>query len=144
MKKVYDEVSEMLAALEPAVEAAMKSGAVEAAVIEVFQASLDETVYSKYKPEMYERRYDSPGGLRAKSSIKYTVKGLGAELEDVATGNPRYDPHDTEHIDYYIERGLYFYRKPNKARPIYEPADEELTNSARVDKAMEAELEAKF
>lgn len=138
MAREFESGLEVVSALDKAITDALNSGEVESRVQEIFQGVLDEQVYEQYEPEKYKRREDE-GGLRDKANIVVTVTGKEMTVEDVVTGNPKFEPYDKGRIDDNIEKGIYFYGVPGP-RPFYQEADKEIDGDKQLDSAVEKQL----
>ena len=135
----YAEVTDLLTALDGAIDMAMGDIAVVDYVKETLQKSIAENVYPKYSPTMYERkRRYADGGLAATENMVVTNQTGGVlEIEDQAPGHTVQGYWGTvqadERIDDLIEAGgansynvAFINQPPPPPRPFYQAADEML------------------
>ena len=103
------------------------------------QEVIDENVYSVFNPKVYERRKDN-GGLRSEDNmvtdISTTDDGIIIEIENMTTGNERYNDYWKDEIQPLIESGSYMWNgKMPPPRPFIDDAQKE------VDKKIEEIVE---
>lgn len=126
----FDDANEILTELKSTISQTLGNSMYQDIFRSCLERSIEQNVYGEYTPMMYERRGTS-GGLADPENIDITYNSAEMELliEDVATGNPNYEPYDTGRIDDYIESGTYYYYPAEGglgARPFYEQAETQM------------------
>ena len=135
----YNDVLELMDAIDGAINTAMGDIIVVDYVKETLQKSLKTNVYDAYTPTMYERkRRGSSGGLADPENMVVTNQSGGVlEIEAQASGNQVEGYWGTvyadDRIDDLIEAGgagsynvAFITQPPPGPRPFYQPADEML------------------
>ena len=128
----YEEVVDLLSAIDGAINEAMSDPLVVDYVKETLQESIRENVYGKYEPKWYERyRRYADGGLASMDQMVVTNHTGGVlEIEDQAPGHAVDGVRADERIDDNIEQGgpwnVRFSERVPPPRPFYQPADEML------------------
>ena len=123
----YDNALQIISDLDIAVDIAMQRRDMVDWPKVVLGIAIRENVYEKYDPLYYERRYGE-GGLGDYENMEatYDAGTHTLEIEDVATGNPRFEPTDGR-IDEIVENGgpwNYALRPDPGPRPFYSKAEE--------------------
>ena len=106
------------------------------------QEVIDRNVYSAFSPKVYERRKDD-GGLRSEDNM---VEGISIdgdsviiEVENMTTGNERYNDYWKGEIQPLIESGSYMWNgKMPPPRPFIDDTQREVDK--RIDKIVEDAL----
>ena len=140
-KNSYDDIEELYADLLNEIKNTVaKEIAKEMKKIE--QEVIDRNVYSAFSPKVYERRKDD-GGLRSEDNM---VEGISIdgdsviiEVENMTTGNERYNDYWKGEIQPLIESGSYMWNgKMPPPRPFIDDAQREVDK--RIDKIVEDAL----
>ena len=140
-KNSYDDIEELYADLLNEIKNTVaKEIAKEMKKIE--QEVIDRNVYSAFSPKAYERRKDD-GGLRSEDNM---VEGISIdgdsviiEVENMTTGNERYNDYWKGEIQPLIESGSYMWNgKMPPPRPFIDDAQREVDK--RIDKIVEDAL----
>ena len=106
------------------------------------QEVIDRNVYSAFSPKVYERRKDG-GGLRSEDNMVTDISpngdGVIIEIENMATGNERYNDYWTGEIHPLIESGSYMWNGTMPPpRPFIDETQKEVDN--KIDKIVEDAL----
>ena len=137
-KNSYDDIEELYADLLNEIKNTVaKEIAKEMKKIE--QEVIDRNVYSAFSPKVYERRKDD-GGLRSEDNM---VEGISIdgdsviiEVENMTTGNERYNDYWKGEIQPLIESGSYMWNgKMPPPRPFIDDTQREVDK--RIDKIVE-------
>ena len=140
-KNSYDDIEELYADLLNEIKNTVaKEIAKEMKKIE--QEVIDRNVYSAFSPKVYERRKDD-GGLRSEDNM---VEGISTdgdsviiEVENMTTGNERYNDYWKGEIQPLIESGSYMWNgKMPPPRPFIDDTQREVDK--RIDKIVEDAL----
>ena len=140
-KNSYDDIEELYADLLNEIKNTVaKEIAKEMKKIE--QEVIDRNVYSAFSPKVYERRKDD-GGLRSEDNM---VEGISIdgdsviiEVENMTTGNERYNDYWKGEIQPLIESGSYMWNgKMPPPRPFIDDAQREVDK--RIEKIVEDAL----
>ena len=140
-KNSYDDIEELYADLLNEIKNTVaKEIAKEMKKIE--QEVIDRNVYSAFSPKVYERRKDD-GGLRSEDNM---VEGISIdgdsviiEVENMTTGNERYNDYWKGEIQPLIESGSYMWNgKMPPPRPFIDDTQKEVDK--RIDKIVEDAL----
>ena len=140
-KNSYDDIEELYADLLNEIKNTVaKEIAKEMKKIE--QEVIDRNVYSAFRPKVYERRKDD-GGLRSEDNM---VEGISIdgdsviiEVENMTTGNERYNDYWKGEIQPLIESGSYMWNgKMPPPRPFIDDTQREVDK--RIDKIVEDAL----
>ena len=140
-KNSYDDIEELYADLLNEIKNTVaKEIAKEMKKIE--QEVIDRNVYSAFSPKVYERRKDD-GGLRSEDNM---VEGISIdgdsviiEVENMTTGNERYNDYWKGEIQPLIESGSYMWNgKMPPPRPFIDDTQREVDK--RIDKIVEDAL----
>ena len=140
-KNSYDDIEELYADLLNEIKNTVaKEIAKEMKKIE--QEVIDRNVYSAFSPKVYERRKDD-GGLRSEDNM---VEGISIdgdsviiEVENMTTGNERYNDYWKGEIQPLIESGSYMWNGQNPPpRPFIDDAQKEVDK--KIDKIVEDAL----
>ena len=140
-KNSYDDIEELYADLLNEIKNTVaKEIAKEMKKIE--QEVIDRNVYSAFSPKVYERRKDD-GGLRSEDNM---VEGISIdgdsviiEVENMTTGNERYNDYWKGEIQPLIESGSYMWNgKMPPPRPFIDDTQREIDK--RIDKIVEDAL----
>ena len=140
-KNSYDDIEELYADLLNEIKNTVaKEIAKEMKKIE--QEVIDRNVYSAFSPKVYERRKDD-GGLRSEDNM---VEGISIdgdsviiEVENMTTGNERYNDYWKGEIQPLIESGSYMWNgKMPPPRPFIDDAQKEVDK--KIDKIVEDAL----
>ena len=140
-KNSYDDIEELYADLLNEIKNTVaKEIAKEMKKIE--QEVIDRNVYSAFSPKVYERRKDD-GGLRSEGNM---VEGISIdgdsviiEVENMTTGNERYNDYWKGEIQPLIESGSYMWNgKMPPPRPFIDDTQREVDK--RIDKIVEDAL----
>ena len=140
-KNSYDDIEELYAdLLNELKNTVAKEIAKEMKKIE--QEVIDRNVYSAFSPKVYERRKDD-GGLRSEDNM---VEGISIdgdsviiEVENMTTGNERYNDYWKGEIQPLIESGSYMWNgKMPPPRPFIDDAQREVDK--RIEKIVEDAL----
>ena len=140
-KNSYDDIEELYADLLNEIKNTVaKEIAKEMKKIE--QEVIDRNVYSAFSPKVYERRKDD-GGLRSEDNM---VEGISIdgdsviiEVENMTTGNERYNDYWKGEIQPLIESGSYMWNgKMPPPRPFIDDTQKEVDK--RIEKIVEDAL----
>ena len=140
-KNSYDDIEELYADLLNEIKNTVaKEIAKEMKKIE--QEVIDRNVYSAFSPKVYERRKDD-GGLRSEDNM---VEGISTdgdsviiEVENMTTGNERYNDYWKGEIQPLIESGSYMWNgKMPPPRPFIDDTQREVDK--RIEKIVEDAL----
>lgn len=140
-KNSYDDIEELYADLLNEIKNTVaKEIAKEMKKIE--QEVIDRNVYSAFSPKVYERRKDD-GGLRSEDNM---VEGISIdgdsviiEVENMTTGNERYNDYWKGEIQPLIESGSYMWNgKMPPPRPFIDDTQREVDK--RIEKIVEDAL----
>ena len=140
-KNSYDDIEELYADLLNEIKNTVaKEIAKEMKKIE--QEVIDRNVYAAFSPKVYERRKDD-GGLRSEDNM---VEGISIdgdsviiEVENMTTGNERYNDYWKGEIQPLIESGSYMWNgKMPPPRPFIDDTQREVDK--RIDKIVEDAL----
>ena len=140
-KNSYDDIEELYADLLNEIKNTVaKEIAKEMKKIE--QEVIDRNVYSAFSPKVYERRKDD-GGLRSEDNM---VEGISIdgdsviiEVENMTTGNERYNDYWKGEIQPLIESGSYMWNgKMPPPRPFIDDTQREVEK--RIEKIVEDAL----
>ena len=140
-KQEYDDIEEWcMALLNEMKDVVADEVAKEMKKIE--QEVIDKNVYSAFNPKVYERRKDN-GGLRSEDNmvtdISTTSDGVIIEIENMTTGNERYNDYWKDEIQPLIEGGKYMWNgKMPPPRPFIDDAQKEVDK--KIDKIVEDAL----
>lgn len=103
-----------------------------------------EYMYSEYEPEYYVRRYYANGGFGSSDNHvvepSYDKNGMVLTLKNTALAD--WDNYGRP-LDYYIEYGIYNWKKHPDKRPVYERTIEVLEDEEIIKKVLKRELEKK-
>ena len=140
-KDSYDDIEELYADLLNEIKNTVaKEIAKEMKKIE--QEVIDRNVYSAFSPKVYERRKDD-GGLRSEDNM---VEGISIdgdsviiEVENMTTGNERYNDYWKGEIQPLIESGSYMWNgKMPQPRHFIDDTQREVDK--RIEKIVEDAL----
>ena len=106
------------------------------------QEVIDRNVYSAFSPKVYERRKDD-GGLRSEDNM---VEGISIdgdsviiEVENMTTGNERYNDYWKGEIQPLIESGRYMWKgRTPPPRPFIDDTQKEVDK--KIDEIVEDAL----
>ena len=106
------------------------------------QEVIDRNVYSAFSPKVYERRKDG-GGLRSEDNMVTDISTNGdsviIEIENMTTGNERYNDYWKGEIQPLIESGSYMWNGQNPPpRPFIDDTQKEVDK--KIDKIVEDAL----
>ena len=106
------------------------------------QEVIDRNVYSAFSPKVYERRKDN-GGLRSEDNMVADISsngdGVTIEVENMTTGNERYNDYWTGEIQPLIESGSYMWNGTMPPpRPFIDNTQKEVDK--KIDKIVEDAL----
>ena len=140
-KQDYDDIEELYMALLNEIKDVV-ADKVAKEMKKIEQEVIDKNVYSAFNPKVYERRKDN-GGLRSEDNmvtdISTTSDGVIIEIENMTTGNERYNDYWKGEIQPLIESGSYMWNgKMPPPRPFIDDAQREVDK--RIDKIVEDAL----
>ena len=141
MKDLYDDVDELLEALEADIEDTLKHEVLDT-VKEIELRHVEEDVFDVYKPKIYERR-DS-GGIDDPDNIVGTVQNMELEVENITPFASGYGTWNrgvglTELINNGNSTSGYFYDYSgefNQPRPFLDNTIEEIERTDDVEDAL--------
>ena len=140
-KNSYDDIEELYADLLNEIKNTV-ADEIAKEMKKIEQEVIDRNVYSAFSPKVYERRKDD-GGLRSEGNM---VEGISIdgdsviiEVENMTTGNERYNDYWKGEIQPLIESGSYMWNgKMPPPRPFIDDAQREVDK--RIDKIVEDAL----
>ena len=140
-KNSYDDIEELYADLLNEIKNTV-ADEIAKEMKKIEQEVIDRNVYSVFSPKVYERRKDD-GGLRSEDNM---VEGISidgdsviVEVENMTTGNERYNDYWKGEIQPLIESGSYMWNgKMPPPRPFIDDAQREVDN--RIEKIVEDAL----
>ena len=140
-KNSYDDIEELYADLLNEIKNTVAEE-IAKEMKKIEQEVIDRNVYSAFSPKVYERRKDD-GGLRSEDNM---VEGISIdgdsviiEVENMTTGNERYNDYWKGEIQPLIESGSYMWNgKMPPPRPFIDDTQREVDK--RIDKIVEDTL----
>ena len=140
-KNSYDDIEELYADLLNEIKNTV-ADEIAKEMKKIEQEVIDRNVYSAFSPKVYERRKDD-GGLRSEDNM---VEGISIdgdsviiEVENMTTGNERYNDYWKGEIQPLIESGSYMWNgKMPPPRPFIDDTQREVDK--RIDKIVEDAL----
>ena len=140
-KNSYDDIEELYADLLNEIKNTV-ADEIAKEMKKIEQEVIDRDVYSAFSPKVYERRKDD-GGLRSEDNM---VEGISIdgdsviiEVENMTTGNERYNDYWKGEIQPLIESGSYMWNgKMPPPRPFIDDTQREIDK--RIDKIVEDAL----
>ena len=140
-KNSYDDIEELYADLLNEIKNTV-ADEIAKEMKKIEQEVIDRNVYSAFSPKVYERRKDD-GGLRSEDNM---VEGISIdgdsviiEVENMTTGNERYNDYWKGEIQPLIESGSYMWNgKMPPPRPFIGDTQREVDK--RIDKIVEDAL----
>ena len=140
-KNSYDDIEELYADLLKEIKNTVDDE-IDKEMKKIEQEVIDRNVYSAFSPKVYERRKDD-GGLRSEGNM---VEGISIdgdsviiEVENMTTGNERYNDYWKGEIQPLIESGSYMWNgKMPPPRPFIDDTQREVDK--RIDKIVEDAL----
>ena len=140
-KNSYDDIEELYADLLNEIKNTV-ADEIAKEMKKIEQEVIDRNVYSAFSPKVYERRKDD-GGLRSEDNM---VEGISIdgdsviiEVENMTTGNERYNDYWKGEIQPLIESGSYMWNgKMPPPRPFIDDTQREIDK--RIDKIVEDAL----
>ena len=140
-KNSYDDIEELYADLLNEIKNTV-ADEIAKEMKKIEQEVIDRNVYSAFSPKVYERRKDD-GGLRSEDNM---VEGISIdgdsviiEVENMTTGNERYNDYWKGEIQPLIESGSYMWNgKMPLPRPFIDDTQREVDK--RIDKIVEDAL----
>ena len=140
-KNSYDDIEELYADLLNEIKNTV-ADEIAKEMKKIEQEVIDRDVYSAFSPKVYERRKDD-GGLRSEDNM---VEGISIdgdsviiEVENMTTGNERYNDYWKGEIQPLIESGSYMWNgKMPPPRPFIDDTQREVDK--RIDKIVEDAL----
>ena len=140
-KQDYDDIEELYMALLNEIKDVV-ADEVAKKMKKIEQEVIDKNVYSAFNPKVYERRKDN-GGLRSEDNmvtdISTTSDGVIIEIENMTTGNERYNDYWKGEIQPLIESGSYMWNGQNPPpRPFIDDTQKEVDK--KIDKIVEDAL----
>ena len=133
-KNEYDDELELFADLEDDL-ADIMSNEVDKVVKEFYEEQVDH-MYKEFKPEVYCRRYES-GGFKDKDNWQSEVKNIKDTIEYTMENTTGTNGDDVGRVDYYIENGIYGWRRTPPKRPVYERTQNILDSTSTLDITIE-------
>ena len=133
-KNAYDDELELIADLEDDL-ADIMSNEVGKVVKEFYEEQVDH-MYKEFKPEVYCRRYES-GGFKDKDNWQSEVKNIKDTIEYTMENTTGTNGDDVGRVDYYIENGIYGWRRTPPKRPVYERTQNILDSTSTLDITIE-------
>ena len=133
-KNEYDDELELFANLEDDL-ADIMSNEVDKVVKEFYEEQVDH-MYKEFKPEVYCRRYES-GGFKDKDNWQSEVKNIKDTIEYTMENTTGTNGDDVGRVDYYIENGIYGWRRTPPKRPVYERTQNILDSTSTLDITIE-------
>ena len=133
-KNEYDDELELFADLEDDL-ADIMSNEVDKVVKEFYEEQVDH-MYKEFKPEVYRRRYEN-GGFKDKDNWQSEVKNIKDTIEYTMKNTTGTNGDDVGRVDYYIENGIYGWKRRPPKRPVYERTQNILDSSSTLDVAIE-------
>ena len=133
-KNEYDDELELFADLEDDL-ADIMSNEVDKVVKEFYEEQVDH-MYKEFKPEVYCRRYES-GGFKDKDNWQSEVKNIKDTIEYTMENTTGTSGGDVGRVDYYIENGIYGWRRTPPKRPVYERTQNILDSTSNLDITIE-------
>lgn len=103
----------------------------------IFFRRMKTDVYGAFKPKVYKRRGFSNGGFGDPTNIRTLNTRDGLIIEDVAKAN---GDDKGEDLAYYIENGIYGWKRKPPKRPIFEDTMNEVMVTGVVRKSIEEVL----
>ena len=140
-KDSYNDVEELCADLLNDIKNSVADEVVKE-MKKIEQEVIDRNVYSVFNPKVYERRKDN-GGLRSEDNMVTDISTNGdsviIEIENMTTGNERYNDYWKGEIQPLIESGSYMWNgKMPPPRPFIDDTQREVDK--RIDKIVEDAL----
>lgn len=140
-KNSYDDIEELYADLLNEIKNTV-ADEIAKEMKKIEQEVIDRNVYSAFSPKVYERRKDD-GGLRSEDNM---VEGISIdgdsviiEVENMTTGNERYNDYWKGEIQPLIESGSYMWNgKMPPPRPFIDDTQREVDK--RIEKIVEDAL----
>lgn len=133
-KNEYDDELELFADLENDLADIMASE-VDKVVKEFYEEQVDY-MYKEFKPEVYCRRYEN-GGFKDKDNWQSEVKNIKDTIEYTMENTTGTNGDDVGRVDYYIENGIYGWRRMPPKRPVYERTQNMLDSTSTLDITIE-------
>lgn len=133
-KNEYDDELELFADLENDLADIMASE-VDKVVKEFYEEQVDH-MYKEFKPEVYCRRYEN-GGFKDKDNWQSEVKNIKDTIEYTMENTTGTNGDDVGRVDYYIENGIYGWKRRPPKRPVYERTQNILDSTSTLDITIE-------
>ena len=133
-KNEYDDELELFADLENDLADIMASE-VDKAAKEVYEEQVDY-MYDEFEPEVYRRRYEN-GGFKDKDNWQSEVKNIKDTIEYTMENTTGTNGDDVGRVDYYIENGIYGWKRRPPKRPVYERTQNILDSTPALDIAID-------
>ena len=133
-KNEYDDELELFADLENDLADIMASE-VDKVVKEFYEEQVDH-MYKEFKPEVYCRRYEN-GGFKDKDNWQSEVKNIKDTIEYTMENTTGTNGDDVGRVDYYIENGIYGWKRRPPKRPVYGRTQNILDSTSTLDITIE-------